>query len=1333
MIQVLDQLTKLADAGKQLSEATEPEALYERIFDLIASIFSNQTAAILLKDPRDGSLRIAASRGYDPEVVSNFRVAPGQGVTGAALETGLPQLVTETVNDARYIRGVQNAVSEIASPLRAGGEIIGVLDMESREHRFSTADQAMFTAFADQVVTAVRNLQLMADLEERARKLVSIARVGQSLAQETELRTLLDRLVEAIHEALHLDTAAIQLWDGAGENLVVAAARGFDRDVVGLSIPRGTGITGKVAEERTPIVVADVTKVADYVPGLSGCRSEMAIPLVFRDAVIGVLNAEHRDVGRFVDSDLLHATIFADQAATAIGNARVRNDLEATMREASRTAARLKLLARTSEKLTSITELGALLDEILALAQETLGFKQIAVLLPAPSGKHLRVDRCVGYGSEVAGRMIEIEGSLCGEAFSRGESVLVENVRSDPRYVEGLEDARSNAAVPLRAEDEVVGVLNAETAGTERLTRSDVDVLEMLAAQVAAAVRAAKQRAELAERNRRLTLIHRAACSINTIDDPEEMLDTILKLARKALDLFAVAILIPDRAGGHLVVRRALNHGDVEGLRVPIGGGFVGTMFVTGQASIIGDTAAYEGYIAGTPGARCEMAVPLTLDGETIGILDAEAMEPFAFTEQDLDLFRIFGSQVATAFKKTSMIQALADKARRLTLIHRAACSLNTLEEPETVLESILKLAQKALGLDAVAILTPNGDPDHLTVRKAINHGDVVGLRVPIGKGFVGTMFVTGKAAIIEDTAEYEGYIQGTPGARCEMAVPLILDGDTIGILDAEAMEPRAFDDEALQMFRVFGSQAATALKNARLIRDLETRGRRLDALNKASRALNTLHDPAQVIDAILSGACEALALTRCALLLVDPENRGDLVLHAAVGYDEAIGTRVAAGAGVTGRAATEGKPILVADVTAFDSYIPVPGRDAHGSEMAAPLVLFEEVIGVIDTDDPRAGAFDEGDLELFQSFASQAAVSIHNARLIQGLGTANAQLTENVAEMKRLNNELENYAAQIAQANESLAWQIRQLTALHEAGRAITSSLDLDATLEAILSMTSRIVGCTAGAIRLIDDETKEMSTRAQSGRQAEGSGIRAVVDLPLCIGDRTIGIFELVREAKGALGTDERQMLETMASQAAIAIENARLFETTQRIYYETLKSLAQALEARDDYTRGHSERVAVMSRDIATQLALSDREVDTIYNAALLHDIGKIGIRDEVLLAPRSLTPEERAIIEQHPAFGNSILTPLKFLGEIRTYVRHHHERWDGSGYPDGRKAEDIPLASRIIAVADTYDAMTSTRPYRNALSREVALHEIQKSSGVQFDPIVVTGFLKVVSAA
>ena len=1332
MIHLLDQLTKLAESGRKLAEVTDLDELYENVFDLVAAIFDNQTAAILLRNPKDGTLSIVASRGYDPEVVKNFKVAPGQGVTGYVLQTGESQLVTETVNDPRYICGVTKALSEIACPLISGNDVIGVLDMESADHRFTTADQAMFVTLGDQVVTAIRSMQLQASLEERARKLVSIAKVGQSLIQEPDLDKLLERVVDSVHEALRLDTSAIMMWDKTRENMVVVNARGYDRDVTGLTVARGTGVTGKVAQERKPCIIEDVTKIQNYIPGLEGCRSEMAVPLLFQGEVIGILNVEHREVNRFDETDLLHATIFADQAASAIANARDRKDLTETKLKVEQLSTKLGLLAKTSARLTSISNLDTLLDRILSLARDILGFGQIALLLPEPSGLHLKVSKSAGFDAGTEGRLIPVEGSISGAAYNTATSQFIPDVTLEPNYIGGCENARSNIAVPLIVEDDAVGVLVAETIGDEILTEVDVEVLETLASQVASVVQAARQRTDLAERSRRLTMIHRAACSLNAIEDPEEMLTTILQLAKKALGFDAVAILTPSGDGINLTVRKALDHGDVEGLKMPIGTGFVGEMFVTGKAHIIDDIELFEDYIPGTPGARCEMAVPLTLDGNTIGILDAEAMEPYAFSISDLELFRVFGSQVATALKNAGMIHDLEDRAKKLTLIHRAACSLNAIDEPDEMLDNILTLAQKALGFDAVAILTPDKDRKYLTVRRAINHGDVEGLEIPIGEGFVGEMFVTGKAHIIDDIDAFENYIPGTPGARCEMAVPLSLEGETIGILDAESMEPNSFTEEDLKLFRIFGSQAATALNNAQMIANLESRSRRLASLNQAARALNSIHNPTEILDKILETACEALGIDQCALLLANPDD-DDLILHAAIGYGYALGTLVPAGEGITGRAAQTGETILINDTLKEENHIKTDAKDPARSELASPLIIMDKTIGVFYTRSPQANAFDEQDTDLFKAFAAQAAVAIQNARLIKGLEDANRLLGKTVAETNRLNKELESYSSQISDANVNLERQIGQLTALHEAGRTITASLDLDTTLHTILSMTSKIIGSTASAIKLIDVETKELRIKAEEGKMIEGSGSRAVLDLPLRIGDRTIGVFELVREAREALGDDERQMLETMASQAAIAIENARLFEDTQRVYYETLRSLAGALEARDDYTRGHSERVANMSKEIAIRLDLPEDYVDKIHNAAMLHDIGKIGIRDEVLLAPRKLTSDERTIIEQHPSFGNTILRPLKFLGDIREYVRYHHERWDGTGYPDGRKETAIPLASRIIAVADTYDAMTSTRPYRGALSVETAIDEIKNASGFQFDPSVVKVFLKIVNAS
>ncbi len=767
--------------------------------------------------------------------------------------------------------------------------------------------------------------------------------------------------------------------------------------------------------------------------------------------------------------------------------------------------------------------------------------------------------------------------------------------------------------------------------------------------------------------------------------------------------------------------------GNVEGLNIPIENSFVGKVYTTNKSAIIDDIEHHEGYLAGTPGARCEMAVPLSLEGEIIGILDAEAFTPFAFSKSDLHMFRIFSSQVVTAFKKTNLIASLEERTRKLTLIHRAACSLNADADPEEMLETILALARQALDLQSVAILTPDPTGKRLTVRKALDHGDTEGLQIPVESSFVGRVFTEGRADILGDISEHNTYIPGMPGARCEMAAPLSLKGAIIGVLDTETTEPHAFSKDDLDLFRLFSSQAATALRSVQLVNDLKTRSKRLSLLNQAACALNTVHDTDELIDEMLRLVNQALNLDRCALLLVDPETM-ELVVNTAVGYGDIEGFRLPLGKGVTGTVALSGEPMLVQDTVNEDSYI--NGQAEGRCEMAAPLRVHGETVGVLDTESPTAGAFDSADLELFNAFAAQAAVALHNSRLIKRLENANRDLSASLSEMSRLNVELENYSDEIAQANGDLARQLKKLTTVHEAGKTITSSLDLDSTLEAILSMTGKIIGSTTGAIKLLDDETKELKVRARSGELSDISGAFSIFDMPLKIGDKTIGVFEFVRKASEAVDAEERQMLETMASQAAIAIENARLFENTQRVYYETLRSLAKALEARDDYTRGHSERVAALSRDIANKLELDDRIVHTIYNAALLHDIGKIGIRDEVLLAPRQLTVNELEIIREHPTFGNTILMPLKFLGEIREFVRYHHERWDGSGYPDGRQKEQIPLASRIISVADAFDAMTSNRPYRKALSRETALVEIERSAGRQFDPQVVQAFLSVV---
>jgi putative nucleotidyltransferase with HDIG domain len=589
-------------------------------------------------------------------------------------------------------------------------------------------------------------------------------------------------------------------------------------------------------------------------------------------------------------------------------------------------------------------------------------------------------------------------------------------------------------------------------------------------------------------------------------------------------------------------------------------------------------------------------------------------------------------------------------------------------------------------------------------------------------------VYRTGVAENVPDVTKDPRYVAGLQGGRTELAAPLRLDGTIIGVLDAESPDVAAFDADDLDLFSGFAAHAAVAIQNAglhdeleRRTAELDRRAHRLGVLHRASQTIAAQLDPDVVLQEILKLAGTALAFSRCAVLLLDREH-DELVVRASVGYGEIQGKRIALQGTNSGEVVRTGKGLLVADVTRDLRY--VQGSAGARCEMIAPMRVRGEMIGALDAESPVVGAYDEDDLELLEAFGAHAAAAIHNARMFQKVEDANALLRSNIVEMERLNRELEAHARQIATANDALERQVRQLIALHRAGQAITSSLDLDTTLDRILAMTRDIVDTSSSTIKLIDQETKELRVRASSGVAEQG---RATVDVPLRVGDRTIGVFELA--ADKAFEPEERRMLETLASQAAIAIENARLFDETQRTYYETLRSLAGALEARDAYTQGHSERVAKLSMRIAEKLGLPEEDRKEIYSAALLHDIGKIGVRDEVLLKPGRLTPEEMSIIREHPIFGDAILGPLKFLGKVSGMVKHHHERWDGKGYPDGLRAEDIPLASRIVAVADSFDALTSDRPYRDRKTLGETLRIVREESGKQFDPRVVQALLGV----
>ena len=366
------------------------------------------------------------------------------------------------------------------------------------------------------------------------------------------------------------------------------------------------------------------------------------------------------------------------------------------------------------------------------------------------------------------------------------------------------------------------------------------------------------------------------------------------------------------------------------------------------------------------------------------------------------------------------------------------------------------------------------------------------------------------------------------------------------------------------------------------------------------------------------------------------------------------------------------------------------------------------------------------------------------------------------------LNFRKEDYLAEIRELNRKLSEKLAEMTTLYEIAKLTSSSLDLDEMLSLAFNSAVKILNAETGSLMLFDPEEEVLTIKksyglneeiirktrvkkgetivglvAQSGEpliihgRADISPIKGrkkyekvnSICVPLKTRKGVIGVVNLNRKGEDKPFTEDNlKLLFTMADLAASAIENATLYQNLHESYLSIIRALVSALELKDSHTRGHSESVTRYAVALAERLKLSPQEIESIEVAAILHDVGKIGIHEYILNKPGKLNDEEWKEVKQHPEFSYKILKEVGFPWKIKPIIYAHHERYNGKGYPVGLKEKKIPLGARILAVADTFAAMTSDRPYRKGLSKERAIKELKRVSGTQLDPELVKVFVE-----
>ncbi|MDR7438247.1 MAG: GAF domain-containing protein [Armatimonadota bacterium] len=751
-----------------------------------------------------------------------------------------------------------------------------------------------------------------------------------------------------------------------------------------------------------------------------------------------------------------------------------------------------------------------------------------------------------------------------------------------------------------------------------------------------------------------------------------------------------------------------------------------------------------------SPGARSRapefrhISIPLRAGDERLGILNL--LLPWRVRrvgDPDLTALTSAGQMLGAAIHRARLYeQARAQRAAEHTTLADLSAHILAAEHPQDVMDLAVQTAAAALRAPLVGVRLADDGGRWLVLHAGCGWpADCVGThRVPIAGrvGLSGHVFRTRTPLVVPDIRTYPHLrprmLIARLGMRSAVAVPMVAGDRVIGTMSAASPEVGRFTADDARLLSLIANYAALALHRVDVMQSLRRRVAELDLLHAVGAASTRAPGLDETLRAIIREIKDRLGYEHLWIMLVE---NGRLRVRATDETTRSPILELPLGEGITGWVARHGEPVLAPDAPGDPRY--VPGIPDTRSELCVPLRVDGRVIGVINAESPRPQAFSPEDLRVLTTVAGEVAVLIERTRLVD-------ELARRVRDLSALAHASE--ALRGTDTQEDLAAKVTEQAArLADADVAMLCMADPDRReIEVIASWglpdaAGRHHGVGDGISgHVLRTGHSYRCMRLESDPQVAHRDLVAGLGPAVCLPLRTtagtvVGTVLVARALRAGsarpFDQDDERLLGTLAEIAANALARVRTHQALEESYVQLALALANAVDARDAYTAEHSRRLAELAVATGRVLGCDEATLQVLRWGALLHDIGKIAIPDAILRKPGPLTADEWDVVRRHPDVGAQIVAPVRSLQPVIPIIRHHQERWDGSGYPDGLRGDAIPLAARILAAADAYVAMTDARPYRPARSHHEAVAELRRHAGSQFDPAVIEALCRVLA--